>query len=599
MIAEEAEFFSFGTNDLTQTTFGISRDDAGALPAGLHGRRASSSRTRSSRSTRRASASWSHRRRARPGDAPGIKLGICGEHGGDPASIASARKVGLDYVSCSPYRVPIAGWRRRTPRWKTPAPTAATASRRTARPRPASRSPRWRSASPCFLNPRRGRVLIGIAPPPEPGLHRSCGGASGRDAWENRRATERSAGRGAGATKPRGRSSARPARDGPPPPGLRGARHRRPRVRSGFFRGEARDYRPGRLAPLRRRSPQWRRAAVARRLGERHGSWERKDASPRRGVVRTPPPRAGRRGEHEPALEGGGVRRPPFHRLPHEHPQPRVRNGAGQLVPRQRIRHHDSGAPRRLPQPPPDARPGRARARAKARRGLPGVRHPGRDRGWLLSAHRRIRRAPRRGGGRSVRPLGRREGRRREAARTARRLDHDPSAPLADGERHHLAAARGPARHQRGHAPLPARLRGPHPAAARPGGQPARIEQRPAGGAPLPLELPHERSGEGADDDRHDLHSAQLHRRRLRDELRSEGVAVEPAGAGVALRLPDGAAFHGRLFRGDALLLLAQGVAPFARTRPGDTPKIPVQPVPHREGDPATTPAPAMQAAKK
>jgi pyruvate,orthophosphate dikinase len=108
-IAQEAEFFSFGTNDLTQTTFGFSRDDAegkflktyvddkilpvnpfetidregvGAL-MGLcveAGRKAN----------------------------PGIKLGICGEHGGDPNSIEFCEMLGLDYVSCSPFRVPIA-----------------------------------------------------------------------------------------------------------------------------------------------------------------------------------------------------------------------------------------------------------------------------------------------------------------------------------------------------------------------------------------------------------------------------------------------------------------------------------------------------------
>lgn len=107
-IAETAEFFSFGTNDLTQTTFGISRDDAGSflptyqqqglLPADPFasidvqgvGELVKIAVERG-RTTRK-----------------GIKLGICGEHGGDPASIAFFESVGLDYVSCSPYRVPIA-----------------------------------------------------------------------------------------------------------------------------------------------------------------------------------------------------------------------------------------------------------------------------------------------------------------------------------------------------------------------------------------------------------------------------------------------------------------------------------------------------------
>jgi pyruvate,orthophosphate dikinase len=107
-IAESAEFFSFGTNDLTQTTFGISRDDAanflGAYAdAGIFASdpfvtldrdgvgelvRMAAERGRKTRSN--------------------LKLGICGEHGGDPDSIAFCEQVGLDYVSCSPFRVPIA-----------------------------------------------------------------------------------------------------------------------------------------------------------------------------------------------------------------------------------------------------------------------------------------------------------------------------------------------------------------------------------------------------------------------------------------------------------------------------------------------------------
>ena len=107
-IAESAEFFSFGTNDLTQTALGVSRDDAGSflgeyLSRGLVARdpfvtidtegvgelvRIAAQRGRAAR--------------------PKLKLGICGEHGGDPESIAFCQEAGLDYVSCSPYRVPIA-----------------------------------------------------------------------------------------------------------------------------------------------------------------------------------------------------------------------------------------------------------------------------------------------------------------------------------------------------------------------------------------------------------------------------------------------------------------------------------------------------------
>ena len=107
-LAETAEFFSFGTNDLTQTVFGLSRDDAASF-AGAYQRlgifehdpfvtldvdgvgeliRIAAERGRKIR--------------------PGLKLGICGEHGGDPVSIGFCQAVGLDYVSCSPYRIPIA-----------------------------------------------------------------------------------------------------------------------------------------------------------------------------------------------------------------------------------------------------------------------------------------------------------------------------------------------------------------------------------------------------------------------------------------------------------------------------------------------------------
>jgi pyruvate,orthophosphate dikinase len=107
-IAQSAEFFSFGTNDLTQTGLGMSRDDSGSfLPqyseleivkknpfatidqAGV-GQLVEIAVTKG-RSTK-----------------PKLKLGICGEHGGDPASIHFFERVGLDYVSCSPYRVPVA-----------------------------------------------------------------------------------------------------------------------------------------------------------------------------------------------------------------------------------------------------------------------------------------------------------------------------------------------------------------------------------------------------------------------------------------------------------------------------------------------------------
>ena len=108
LLAKEAEFFSFGTNDLTQTTFGISRDDSAHFLPAYHEKnillqdpfisideagvgqliQIAADRGRSTRKN--------------------IKLGICGEHGGDPDSIAFCHKIGLDYVSCSAYRVPVA-----------------------------------------------------------------------------------------------------------------------------------------------------------------------------------------------------------------------------------------------------------------------------------------------------------------------------------------------------------------------------------------------------------------------------------------------------------------------------------------------------------
>ena len=107
-IARSAEFFSFGTNDLTQTTYGLSRDDAGSfLPAyeaaGLIERDPFVSLDRQGVGELVQIATGRGRE-----TRPGLKLGICGEHGGDPASIAFCEETGLDYVSCSPFRVPIA-----------------------------------------------------------------------------------------------------------------------------------------------------------------------------------------------------------------------------------------------------------------------------------------------------------------------------------------------------------------------------------------------------------------------------------------------------------------------------------------------------------
>jgi pyruvate,orthophosphate dikinase len=107
-IAESAEFFSFGTNDLTQTVFGLSRDDAASF-IGAYQRLGIFERdpfvTLDTKGVGELIRIAVERGRA---VRPDLKLGICGEHGGDPASIRFCHDVGLNYVSCSPYRVPIA-----------------------------------------------------------------------------------------------------------------------------------------------------------------------------------------------------------------------------------------------------------------------------------------------------------------------------------------------------------------------------------------------------------------------------------------------------------------------------------------------------------
>jgi pyruvate,orthophosphate dikinase len=107
-VASEAQFFSFGTNDLTQLTFGFSRDDVGKFLRIYQDKKILDRDPFASIDTVGVGAivrtAVELGRKARPG----IKLGVCGEHGGDPASIHFFEQVGLDYVSCSPYRVPVA-----------------------------------------------------------------------------------------------------------------------------------------------------------------------------------------------------------------------------------------------------------------------------------------------------------------------------------------------------------------------------------------------------------------------------------------------------------------------------------------------------------
>lgn len=107
-IAKEAEFFSFGTNDLTQMTFGFSRDDAGKFLNSYYDKKIYEfdpfqriDQTGVGKLVEMAVKLGKQTR-------PDIKLGICGEHGGDPSSIEFCHNVGLNYVSCSPFRVPVA-----------------------------------------------------------------------------------------------------------------------------------------------------------------------------------------------------------------------------------------------------------------------------------------------------------------------------------------------------------------------------------------------------------------------------------------------------------------------------------------------------------
>jgi len=108
-IAEAAQFFSFGTNDLTQTTWGFSRDDVEAaffsayLDKGIFGASPFETLDRDGVGALvRMGAEEGRKTR------PDLKLGVCGEHGGDPDSVHFFHDVGLDYVSCSPFRVPVA-----------------------------------------------------------------------------------------------------------------------------------------------------------------------------------------------------------------------------------------------------------------------------------------------------------------------------------------------------------------------------------------------------------------------------------------------------------------------------------------------------------
>ena len=107
-IAKEAEFFSFGTNDLTQMTFGFSRDDAGKFLGDYYAKKIYESDPFAKLDQVGVGKLVEMAAKMGRATRPDIHLGICGEHGGNPASVEFCQRVGLDYVSCSPYRVPIA-----------------------------------------------------------------------------------------------------------------------------------------------------------------------------------------------------------------------------------------------------------------------------------------------------------------------------------------------------------------------------------------------------------------------------------------------------------------------------------------------------------
>ena len=107
-IAREAEFFSFGTNDLTQMTFGFSRDDAGKFLGYYYDNKIYESDPFAHLDQNGVGKLVEMAVKAGRATRPNIHLGICGEHGGDPSSVEFCHNAGLDYVSCSPFRVPIA-----------------------------------------------------------------------------------------------------------------------------------------------------------------------------------------------------------------------------------------------------------------------------------------------------------------------------------------------------------------------------------------------------------------------------------------------------------------------------------------------------------
>jgi pyruvate,orthophosphate dikinase len=107
-MARTAEFFSFGTNDLTQMTFGFSRDDVSTFMGDYLGNKILDSDPFKTLDTKAVGKLVEMAVKSGRSTRENLKCGICGEHGGDPASVKFCHKIGLNYVSCSPFRVPIA-----------------------------------------------------------------------------------------------------------------------------------------------------------------------------------------------------------------------------------------------------------------------------------------------------------------------------------------------------------------------------------------------------------------------------------------------------------------------------------------------------------
>jgi pyruvate,orthophosphate dikinase len=107
-IAKDAQFFSFGTNDLTQTTLGMSRDDSGSFLPKYHDLEIAKQNPFATVDQSGVGQLMKMGVALGQKTRPDIKLGICGEHGGDPASVKFCHRIGLNYVSCSPFRVPVA-----------------------------------------------------------------------------------------------------------------------------------------------------------------------------------------------------------------------------------------------------------------------------------------------------------------------------------------------------------------------------------------------------------------------------------------------------------------------------------------------------------